>query len=92
MKLFKSIDMKFKDIGFIKISEDVYGARYEREIPKYKYIQCLDLLHKENGKHLIQSYQKGINKDGFNNDIGLGMYEAKLALKKMKQMGFTEIH
>lgn len=34
------------------------GACYEREITEYDYIQCLEIMHKANGKHLIQSYQK----------------------------------
>lgn len=92
MKLFKTVDEKLGDIGFAKIKENKYGANYERNIPKYGYVQCLDLLHKKSGKHLIQSYQKDINKDGFNNVVGLTMYESKLANKKMKQMGFKEIH
>lgn len=88
MKLFKTIDEKLNDIGFVKVEETRFGARYQRENNKYNYIQCLDLLHKVSGKHLIQSYQKDVNKDGFNNSIGLTMYEAKLAVKKMKQMGY----
>lgn len=88
MKLFRTIDEKLYDIGFVKMSEDKYGAEYERENTKYGYIQTLSLPHKANGKHLIQSYQKDVNKDGFNNVVGLTVYESKLALKKMKEMGF----
>ena len=88
MKFFKTIDEKFNDIGFVKVEETKFGAKYQRKENKYNYIQCLDLLHKASGKHLIQSYQKDINKDGFNNMIGLSIYEAKLAVKKMKQMGY----
>lgn len=32
MKLFKSIDDRFREIGFIKVEEDKYGAEYERKI------------------------------------------------------------
>lgn len=91
MKLFKNVDEKFKEIGFIKVEETKYGAYYERYIEEYKYTQCLVLLHKSSGIHIIQSYQKGINKDWFSNMIGLSMYETKLALKKMKQMGYKEV-
>ena len=63
------------------------GACYEREITEYGYIQCLEIMHKANGKHLIQSYQKGgVNKDGFNNVVGLTYEETKLAMKKYKQL------
>ena len=30
-KLFKSVDEKLEDIGFIKMREDKYGCEYERE-------------------------------------------------------------
>lgn len=86
MKLFKSVDEKFKEIGFVKIEESEYGALYYRE-SKYKYTQYLHLLHKMDGQHIIQSYQKDINSDGFNNCVGLTIYETKLCIKKMKQMG-----
>ena len=89
MKLFKSIDERFAEIGFVKVKENEYGADYER-ITKHGYVQCLDLVHKASGRHIIQSYEKGVNKDGFNNCVGISMYEAKLCRKKMKRMGWKE--
>jgi hypothetical protein len=83
--IFKTIDEKLKAIGFNKVDEDNYIVQYERKNEKYNYIQCLDLMSKNTGKHLISSYQKDINKDGFNNSVGLTMYESKLAIKKMRQ-------
>lgn len=88
MKLFKTIDEKLYEIGFVKVNEDEFGAEYERKNNKYGYVQALDLSHKANGNHIIQSYQKDVNKDGFNNVVGLTVYEAKLVLRKMKDMGF----
>ena len=90
--MFKNVDKKFSEIGFVKIKEDQYGASYEREDKQHNFIQTLDLLHKANGKHIIQSSQKAINADGFNNMVGLTMYETKLALKKMHQMNWKVIH
>ena len=29
--MFKNVDKKFEKIGFIKVSEDKYGATYERK-------------------------------------------------------------
>lgn len=46
MKLFKSIDDRLKEIGFTKVSENEYGASYERDDKKYKYTQCVDLSYK----------------------------------------------
>lgn len=92
MRLFKSIDERLSDIGFVKTGESKqFGATYERINDKYNYVQCLDLLHKANGRHLIQSYQKDVNSDKFNNSVGLSIYEAKLAVKKMKQMRYKLI-
>lgn len=99
-KLFKTVDSKFAEIGFKNMIEDhhgaryarkVDGARYARKVDESNYIQCLDLLCKHNGRHLIQSYEEEVNDDGYNNVIGLSMYEAKLCLKKMKQMGWKVV-
>lgn len=87
----KNVDYKLERIGFIKVHEDKHCASYERNEDRFKYIQRLDLLHKDGGRHLIQSYEKGCNSDKFNNMIGLSMYESELALKKMKQMRWRKI-
>lgn len=88
--IFKSIDEKFAEIGFIKIEEDEYGAVYKRRIDKYNYTQTLDLVHKASGRHIIQSYDEELmdQKKIGNTCVGLTMYEAKLCVKKMKQMGW----
>lgn len=90
MKLFKTVDEKFEEIGFVKVKEDEYGASYERKVDKYNYTQTLDLVHKSSGKHLIQSYNADLRdeKKIGNTGVGLSMYEAKLCVKKMKQMGW----
>ena len=93
MKNFKTIDEKFEEIGFKKIKEDEFGATYERYNDQFKYTHTLDLLHKANGRHIVQSTdneltdQKGIG----NTCVGLTMYEIKLCYKKMKQMGWKMI-
>lgn len=96
--IFESIDNKFKKIGFTKtyedrddghyVLEDEYGVSYERWDEKYKYMQVLDIRRKANGNHLIQSYQKDVNADGFNNTVGLNYKEMKLAMKKYRQMKY----
>ena len=91
MKLFKSTDEKFKEIGFIKVREDEYGVVYERK--ESSFIQRLDLLHKASGKHILQSYDPTLfdNKTIGNTCVGLTMYEIKLCFKKMKEMGWKII-
>lgn len=88
MKLFKSVDEKLKEIGFVKIEEDKYGVRYERKNSKYNFTQSVDILHKASGRHILQSYDADLmdeEKVG-NTCVGLTGYEMKLFLKKMKQI------
>lgn len=89
MKLFRSIDEKLESIGFVKVSEDKYGASFERVNNEYNYTQCVDLSHKASGAHIIQSYDKELmdEKKIGNTCVGLTGYEAKLFLKKMKEIG-----
>lgn len=93
MKLFKSIDEKFAEIGFKKLREDKYGVEYERQIEEHGYVQSLCLLHKSSGKHIAQSYDKNLmdEKKIGNTCVGLTMYEMKLCLKKMKQMKWKSV-
>lgn len=84
MKLRKTIDEKFAEIGFRKVNEGHLYVEYERFNADYQYMQKIALFHKSNGYHLIQSYVKDVNSEGFNNVVGLTMYEADLCLKKMK--------
>lgn len=84
------MDEKFAEIGFIKVEENVHGASYIRKNDKHGYTQILDLTYKTSGKHLIQSYDADLmdEKKIGNTGVGLTMYEAKLCIKKMKQMGW----
>lgn len=90
MKLFKTVDGKIEEIGFVKEEEDEHGVIYKRKNNKYNYTQVLALLYKDSGKHLIQSYDEDLmdEKKIGNTCVGLTMYEAKLCVKKMKQMGW----
>lgn len=88
MKLFKSVDERFEELGFKKTEQTKYNTTYEREVDKYEYVHIIDILHKADGNHIVFSSQKGVNKDGFSNAIGLTKQEMKLCIKKMKEMGF----
>ena len=89
IKLFKNVDEKLAEIGFIKIEENEYGVVYARKNEKYKYTHKVSISRKSSGRHILQSYDidlfdaKGIG----NTDIGLTGYEMKLFLKKMRKMG-----
>lgn len=92
MKLFKSIDERIKELGFEKVEiEDKFGVGvcYKRVVlinNDESYVHRLDILHKANGNHIIQSYQKEVNSDGFNNTVGLDYKKTKLAMKKYRQL------
>lgn len=80
------IDKKLKKMGFEKEYENKYGAGFYRKDEKYSYVQILEIDHKRSGNHLISSYQKDLNNEGFNNSVGFTYKEAKLAMKKYKQL------
>lgn len=89
--LFKNIDELFSEIGFEKYDENEHFVGYKREKMvngEVIYTQFLDLGFRYNGLHTIQSYAGGVNCEGYNNMIGLSMYEATLAVKKMKHKGW----
>ena len=92
MKLFKTVDEKLAEIGFVKMNENEYGAFYQRTDYEFNFTQAVDLCCKESGNHIVQSYDinlvdtKGIG----NTCVGLTMYEMKLFLKKMKKMGWNK--
>lgn len=91
MKFFKTVDEKLADIGFIKDEESEFCVNYKKNIEKYGYVQILEIQHKKSGIHTIHSYEEGINKDGYNNSVGLSLYATRLALKKAKKMGLKPV-
>ena len=93
MKLFKTVDEKLAQIGFHKMAENEAGVIYERIRNQPKFVQQVFLMYKQNGKHIIQSYDRDLKdeKKVGNTCVGLTMYEATLFLKKMKQMGWEMI-
>ncbi len=91
--MFKSVDKKFAEIGFVKLKEDNYGAIYERKNAVHSFTQRIHLVHKASGMHITQSYDVNLM-DGYkigNTCVGLTMYEMKLCLKKMRQMGWKAL-
>ena len=88
MKLFKTVDEKLAEIGFVKVEENQYGCSYERKDTKYGYTQKVAVIHKKSGRHILQSYDPDLaDNNGIGNTcVGLTGYEMKLFLKKMKRM------
>lgn len=82
----KNIDQKLSDIDFVKIEENEFRCTYERYDFRYHYTQVVDILYKENGEHILQSYDKDIT-NSESTCVGLTAYEMELFLKKMKKLG-----
>lgn len=85
MKLFKSIDEKFAEIGFEKIEENEYICEYKRWEPDFEYHHSIVIAKKANVRHIVHS----CDSDSPGKDVAVGLtgYEMKLIIKKMKQMG-----
>ena len=90
MKLFRTIDQKFADIGFHKITENENCVLYKRKRRNPYFTQSLVLLYKSNGRHIIQSYDASLSdKRGIGHTcVGITPYEAKLCIKKMNSLGW----
>ena len=83
MKLFKTVDEKLAEIGFVKEEEDMYGCVYKRKDKEYNFTQKVFIGH-----NILQSYDPDLGDDkGIGNTcVGLTGYEMKLFIKKMKQL------
>ncbi len=88
--MLKLADRKLLSLGFKKMKENEHGALYERYIDEFNYTQVLHIASKESGYHLIQSYDKNLFDKDFIGNVGVGLtlYEAKVALRKAKELGF----
>lgn len=86
---FKSLDRKIADLGFKEVKNSEYGIEYERN--NGLYIHRVALLHKANGKHILQSYDPALYdpKRIGNTVVGLSHKELVLFAKKMKQIGLN---
>lgn len=82
----KRIDKKIENLGYKKEKEDKYGVIYIRKDEKYGFTQCVNILHKQSGEHIIQSYEMEVNNDGYNDCVGINLKEMKLFFKKAKQL------
>lgn len=85
--IFKSLDQKIADLGFKETKNDKFGIEYER--CDGLYMHKVALLHKANGKHILQSYDPALCVPGKigNTAVGLSYRELVLFAKKMKQIG-----
>ena len=88
---FTRADRKLAKLGFGKYNTDEekeskYGVSFGKTDVNNGGYHRIDIIHKANGEHLIQSYQEGINSDGFNNCVGLTYKEMKAVMRKYREM------
>ncbi len=79
------IDKKLSKLGFNRIEDTYQYISYEKFIKEYGYTHCIEIFYKSNGNHLIHSYQKGVNKDGYNNSVAIPVNVLKLIYKKYRK-------
>lgn len=79
-------DKIFEKLGFEKTYEKNGVIDYERKNERFGFMQVIEFCRKSSGNHLVFSYQKGVNKDGFNNNVGLTLAEIKAINKKIKEL------
>lgn len=83
-------DEKLNSIGFEKKEENEYIVSYERYEEVHNFFQRIDILHKNNGKTLIQSYDRDLfdTKGIGNTCVGLTYEEAELLCQKIRELGW----
>ena len=86
MKLFKTVDEKFEDLGFHIVSENEYGVRYERYHMLGSYTQVLAITRKARGAYIIQSYDKDRFDDKKIGNICVGLTYQELCLIRRKML------
>jgi len=90
LSLIKTIDEQFLEVGFSKTEDTEYAVVYQRYDTDYEYTHEICILHKENGRHLVQSYDPALfdtENLGCTN-VGLTSHELKLIYKKMREKGW----
>ena len=57
MVLFKTLESKIRDDGFLKVKDDDYGITYEKYNKEHDFIHMVELLYKDNKQNIsIRSY------------------------------------
>lgn len=56
------IDKLLNNKGYILREENEYGAVYEKYIAEHDYVHVIDIMEKQSGNHIVQSYDKFVHK------------------------------
>ena len=82
----KKADKMFEKLGYKKVEEGPIVIAYEKYEAISDYTKAIDFYHKTSGNHLVMSYQKGVNQDGFSNSVGITIPEIKAIRRKLKEL------
>ena len=90
MKLFKTLDDKFRELGYHKIKDDTFTVAYERCVTgrlygdNVEYHQTISIRSRGSGEgFIIESYNSPSKEN-----VPLYAYEIKLLMKKARQKRF----
>jgi len=83
---FKSVNQKIKELGFEKNYESDLVVQFQRKDKQFDFIHGVDIVHKQTGNHIIQSYQKDSPCEKFDYMVGITFDECKLFLKYAKKI------
>lgn len=90
MKLFKTLDDKFRELGYHKIKDDTFAVAYERCVTgrlygdNVEYHQTISIRSRGSGEGFIIESYKSSSKES----VPLYAYEIKLLMKKARQKHF----
>jgi hypothetical protein len=82
--IFKTLDRRLGQFGYIKVSDTNYGVRYNK-IEDNGYIHAVDIMHKQSGKTLLYSYDATNSLESYAPQVALEEEEIRLFLKKLRQ-------
>jgi hypothetical protein len=82
----KIADKMFEKLGYTKVEGSDFDIAYEKTDHKFGFIHVIEFGHKASGNHLVHSYEKAVNTDGFTNSVGLTIPEIKAIKRKFKEL------
>lgn len=81
----KAVKM-FNKLGYAYVDSNAYLVSYEKPIEEFGYTKVIEFIYKRSGEHIVCSYQKGVNGDGFNKSVGLTIPEIKAIRRQLKEL------
>ena len=82
----KKADKMFEKLGYKKVEEGPIVIAYEKYEAQGCFTKSIDFYRKVSGNHLVMSYQKEVNQDGFSNSVGITIPEIKAIRRKLKEL------